>query len=60
MEIGMAEINEPTPVKPIWPTRRDQQPAKRSVPESNDDEDRKRNKQRREQDDKKSGIDEYV
>ena len=56
----MAEINEPTPVKPIWPTRRDQQPAKRNVPESNDVEDRKRNKQRREQDDKKSGIDEYV
>lgn len=56
----MAEINEPTPVKPIWPTRRDQKPARRNVPESNDDEDRKRNKQRREQDDKKSGIDEYV
>lgn len=56
----MAEINEPTPVKPIWPARRERQQSKRKQPEQGDNESRKKERQRHEQGNKVPGIDEYV
>jgi len=37
----MAEINQPTPIKPAWPVRRDE-PRKKRPPESEDDKKKRR------------------
>ncbi|MCP4283755.1 MAG: hypothetical protein GY792_04790 [Gammaproteobacteria bacterium] len=56
----MAEINQPTPIKPVWPTRREQHPSKRNVPELSKERDRKKRKSQDDQDQEKPSIDEYV
>ena len=55
----MTEIKEPLPIKPIWPTRRDENPARRK--KSDDEEDKQRpipNKKPGK--DQQPSIDEYV
>jgi hypothetical protein len=57
----MAEIHQPTPVKPIWPTRRDGHPPKRQKPQGADE--KKRQEPPGEDDldpPHRSGIDEYA
>ena len=57
----MAEINQPTPVKPVWPTRREQHPLKRGPRDQPGEDDLKRRKDsQHEKDGEKPGIDEYV
>ena len=33
----MPEINQPTPIKPVWPTRRDDRPSRRRPQEMPDE-----------------------
>jgi len=56
----MAEINQPAPVKPVWPTRREQSPIKRNRTDPSGENDREKRKQPRDPDGEKPGIDEYV
>jgi len=56
----MAEINQPTPIKPVWPTRREQHPLKRSVPDLSKEGGQKNREERDDPDRKKPSIDEYV
>jgi hypothetical protein len=60
MEIVMAEITQPTPVKPIWPTRQERHPLKRNAPKQSEEGDRKNRKNRDDGDAAKPVIDEYV
>lgn len=39
----MAEINQPTPIKPAWPVRRDE-PGKKRPPEAGDNQEKKKKK----------------
>ncbi|MCB1905259.1 MAG: hypothetical protein KDI18_14440 [Gammaproteobacteria bacterium] len=55
----MAEINQPAPVKPVWPARRKQHPLKR-YPDRSDEDERKRRQEPQQTDGEKSAIDEYV
>jgi hypothetical protein len=56
----MAEINQPAPVKPVWPSRREQQPSKRNPSDHSNEGDQKKRKEARDLDIEKPGIDEYV
>ncbi len=38
----MAEINQPTPIMPIWPTRRDGTPVRKKQPPDAEEEKRRR------------------
>lgn len=55
----MAEINQPAPVKPVWPARREQHPLKRYPPNRSGEDDRKRRKEPQ-QDEENPAVDEYV
>jgi len=56
----MAQINQPAPVKPVWPARREQNPVKRNPPDLSKEADRKKRKEPQDQDGKRPSIDEYV
>lgn len=57
----MVEIHEPTPAKPIWPTRRDGRSPKRQKPQGADE---KKRQDSPDEDNPKSphrsGIDDYA
>ena len=56
----MAEINQPTPVKPVWPVRRDRKPPEKRQSEPVGEEERERRRGNREHGDKLPRIDEYA
>ena len=56
----MAEIKQTAPVKPVWPTRREQPPIKRNPPDPSGESDRNKRKQPQDPDGEQPGIDEYV
>jgi hypothetical protein len=60
----MAEINQPTPIKPIWPSRREERPARREQPKADEkepeEEEKPRQRPKRDEDDGLPHIDDYA
>lgn len=56
----MAEINQPAPIKPVWPSRRDQRPAKRPVETPEPDERERRQRRRNSDDERRPMVDDYA
>jgi hypothetical protein len=57
----MAEINQPTPIKPVWPTRREQG-SRRRAPREQRKSDQVEDRQRRDDrgDDQRPVFDDYA
>jgi len=56
----MAQINEPTPIKPIWPLRREQHPARRKPAQLPPDEQAEDHPPGQDKKQKRSGFDDYA
>jgi len=55
----MAEINQPTPIKPAWPIHREERPVKRRLPEAEEDREKKQRK-RNDDNGRKPLLDDYA
>jgi len=58
----MSEISQPTSIKPIWPTRREQAPTKRRPPQLKDEreESEEQNKELRNGNGDRHVVDDYA
>ena len=56
----MAEISQPTSIKPIWPTRREQAPTKRRPPKHKDGNQENERQNREQRDGEGHRVDDYA
>lgn len=56
----MAEINQPAPIKPVWPTRRDKRPVKRPFENPGSRERERRQRKRSDDDEQPPIVDDYA
>ena len=56
----MAEISQPAPIKPVWPTRREQRPAKRPSETPDRREREQRRRRQRDDDERPPIVDDYA
>lgn len=56
----MAEINQPSPIKPVWPSRREQRPAKRPGQTTGNKDRRPQQRRDRGDEDRPSIVDDYA
>jgi len=56
----MAEINQPSPIKPIWPTRREPPATRRETDQKEKQSPRQRPAQRRDDGDGEHTLDDYA
>ena len=56
----MSEIRQPTSIKPIWPTRREQAPTKRRPPRFKDEREESEDKSSEPRNGDRQMVDEYA